>query len=58
AKLDLVHGILFCPTSAEQGFQGALGVDVGKLQALVRRVEAASASGRSGGPPSSVSSAA
>lgn len=44
AKLGLVHGIQFCPTSAEQGFQGALGVDVGKLLALVRRVDAASAS--------------
>jgi hypothetical protein len=48
-KLDLVHGIQFCPTTAGQGFQGALGVDVGKLQALVRMVDAASAANAAAG---------
>jgi len=41
AKLDLVHGIQFCPTIVHQGFegfQGALDVDIGKLRELVRNV--------------------
>ena len=42
-KLGLVHGVQFCPTTHGSGFQGALEVDIGKLQALVGAVDAAAA---------------
>jgi capsular polysaccharide biosynthesis protein len=45
AKLELVHGLQFCPTTEGEGFQGALTVDVAKLKALVRQVDAAAARG-------------
>ncbi|MBS0321897.1 MAG: DUF563 domain-containing protein [Proteobacteria bacterium] len=41
AKLDLVHGVLFCPTPAGTGFQGALDVDVDRLHMLLRKAAAA-----------------
>ena len=40
-KLALVHGIAFCETTPGQGFQGALEVDVAKLEALIGLVDAA-----------------
>jgi glycosyltransferase involved in cell wall biosynthesis len=39
-KLDLVHGMQFCATVAGQGFQAAITVDIDKLQALIRMVDA------------------
>jgi glycosyltransferase involved in cell wall biosynthesis len=42
-KLELAHGVLFCPATEGHGFQGALDVDVGKLQALIGVVDAAAA---------------
>jgi len=39
-KLGLVHGLQFCPTVADRDFQSSLVVDVNKLQALVRMVDA------------------
>jgi hypothetical protein len=33
-KLNLVHGVQFCVAAEGQGFQAAVNVDVGKLQAL------------------------
>jgi glycosyltransferase involved in cell wall biosynthesis len=39
-KLDLVHGVQFCSATKGQGFQAAVIVDVSKLQALYRMVDA------------------
>jgi capsular polysaccharide biosynthesis protein len=39
-KLDLVHGMQFCDTVGEQKFQAAINVDIGKLQSLLRMVDA------------------
>ena len=39
-KLNLVHGVQFCAVAEGQGFQAAVTVDVGKLQALYRMVDA------------------
>ncbi len=39
-KLDLVHGMQFCVAAGGQGFQAAVDVDIGKLQALYRMVDA------------------
>jgi len=39
-KLDLVYGVQFCAAAEGQGFQAAVTVDVGKLQALYRMVDA------------------
>ena len=39
-KLGLVYGLQFCAVTEGDGFQGAVTVDVGKLQALYRMVEA------------------
>jgi hypothetical protein len=39
-KLDLVHGMQFCEPADGQGFQASITVDVGKLQALIRMVDA------------------
>jgi glycosyltransferase involved in cell wall biosynthesis len=39
-KLDLVHGMQFCAPADGQGFQASITVDVGKLQALIRMVDA------------------
>jgi hypothetical protein len=39
-KLDLVHGVQFCRAAKGHGFQAAVTVDVGKLQALYRMVDA------------------
>jgi glycosyltransferase involved in cell wall biosynthesis/capsular polysaccharide biosynthesis protein len=39
-KLDLVHGMQFCTPVAEPKFQAAIHVDIGKLQALYRMVDA------------------
>jgi glycosyltransferase involved in cell wall biosynthesis len=39
-KLDLVYGLQFCATVPEQDFRGAIAVDIDKLQALIRMVEA------------------
>ncbi len=41
AKLGLVHGVLFCPTPAGTGFQGAVDVDVDRLARLLRVVAGA-----------------
>ena len=49
-QLGLVHGVQFCPTTEGegQGFQGALDVDVGKLQVLIGMIDAAAASATAG----------
>jgi glycosyltransferase involved in cell wall biosynthesis len=39
-KLDLVHGMLFCPPVAGDTFQAAIQVDIDKLDALIRMVNA------------------
>jgi len=39
-KLDLVHGMQFCATVPNADFQADITVDVDKLQALIRMVEA------------------
>jgi glycosyltransferase involved in cell wall biosynthesis len=39
-KLDLVHGMQFCTPVGGQGFQAAVTVDIGKLKALFRMVDA------------------
>jgi Glycosyltransferase 61 len=39
-KLSLVYGVQFCSVAQGQGFQGAVTVDLGKLRALYRMVEA------------------
>ena len=39
-KLDLVYGMQFCAAAGGQGFQAVLDVDIGKLQALYRMVDA------------------
>jgi hypothetical protein len=39
-KVGLVHGLQFCATTAGEGFQGAISVDVAKLQTLVRMLDA------------------
>jgi len=39
-KLDLVYGLQFCPTVAEREFQSSIIVDVHKLEALMRMVDA------------------
>jgi capsular polysaccharide biosynthesis protein len=39
-KLNLVYGLQFCVTVKDQNFQAALNVDIGKLQALLRMVDA------------------
>ena len=39
-KLDLVHGMQFCNPVADQNFQAAIQVDIGKLEALIRMVNA------------------
>jgi len=39
-KLDLVYGMQFCTAAGGQGFQAAVDVDIGKLQALYRMVDA------------------
>ncbi len=39
-KLDLVYGMQFCAAAGGQGFQAAIDVDIGKLQALYRMVDA------------------
>ena len=39
-KLNLVHGVQFWAVAEGQGFQAAVTVDVGKLQALYRMVDA------------------
>jgi glycosyltransferase involved in cell wall biosynthesis len=39
-KLDLVHGVQFCAPAEGQGFQAAVDVDIGKLEALYRMVDA------------------
>jgi glycosyltransferase involved in cell wall biosynthesis len=41
-KLDLVHGLQFCATVGRQGFQAAISVDIGKLQALIRLLDGTS----------------
>ncbi|MGA2597455.1 MAG: glycosyltransferase family 61 protein, partial [Bryobacteraceae bacterium] len=40
AKLDLVHGMQFCNSAEGQDFQSAIQVDIGKLEALIRMVNA------------------
>ena len=42
-KLELLHGVQFCPATEGHGFQAAIAVDVGKLRALVDVLDAASA---------------
>jgi capsular polysaccharide biosynthesis protein len=40
-KLDLVHGMQFCPLVAGENFQaGAIQVDIDKLDALIRMLNA------------------
>ncbi|HTX33566.1 MAG TPA: glycosyltransferase 61 family protein [Bryobacteraceae bacterium] len=39
-KLDLVHGVQFCEIVGAEGFQSSIQVDIGKLQALVRMLDA------------------
>ena len=39
-KLALVHGMQFCATAAGEDFQSAIAVDIGKLQALIRMLDA------------------
>jgi glycosyltransferase involved in cell wall biosynthesis len=39
-KLDLVHGMQFCATVPDQNFRGVITVDICKLQALLRMVDA------------------
>lgn len=39
-KLDLVHGLQFCTPVPDQNFQAAINVDIAKLQALLRMVDA------------------
>jgi len=39
-KLSLIYGVLFCSVAEGQGFQGAVTVDIGKLQALYGKVDA------------------
>jgi glycosyltransferase involved in cell wall biosynthesis len=39
-KLDLVHGMQFCAPVAGQEFQAAIIVDISKLEALIRMVDA------------------
>ncbi len=39
-KLDLVHGVQFCEIVGAEGFQSSIHVDIGKLQALVRMLDA------------------
>ena len=39
-KLDLVHGMQFCATTDGEAFQASISVDVGKLQALIRMLDA------------------
>jgi len=39
-KLDLVHGLQFCDTVPGHDFQGDITVDIGKLQALIRMLDA------------------
>ncbi len=39
-KLGLVHALQFCTTVPDQNFNGALNVDIRKLQALLRMVDA------------------
>lgn len=39
-KLDLVHGVQFCPLVADRNFQSSIIVDVHKLEALMRMVDA------------------
>lgn len=39
-KLDLVHGMQFCATVEAQDFQSSITVDIGKLQTLIRKVDA------------------
>ncbi|MGD1095465.1 MAG: glycosyltransferase 61 family protein [Bryobacteraceae bacterium] len=45
-KLDLVHGLQFCKSVPDQDFQGAVSVDIHKLQALIRMVDAHSGASR------------
>jgi capsular polysaccharide biosynthesis protein len=39
-KLELVHGVQFCPPASGEGFQAPLAVDLAKLDALYHMVEA------------------
>jgi capsular polysaccharide biosynthesis protein len=39
-KLDLIHGMQFCSTVPDRDFCAPLTVDIGKLQALLRMVDA------------------
>jgi capsular polysaccharide biosynthesis protein len=39
-KLGLVHGVQFCASVGDQGFQGSITVDIDKLQALLLMVDA------------------
>ena len=39
-KLDLVHGLQFCDSVGGDGFQSDIRVDLGKLQALIRMLDA------------------
>jgi len=39
-KLDLVHGMQFCSSTPDQGFQGGVTVDIDKLEALIDKVDA------------------
>ena len=39
-KLDLVHGLQFCDPVGGKGFQDDITVDIGKLEALIRMVDA------------------
>ncbi len=39
-KLDLIHGLQFCPSMANGDFQSSIIVDVHKLEALMRMVDA------------------
>ena len=39
-KLGLVHGMQFCSSTPDQGFQGGVTVDIDKLEALIDKVDA------------------
>ena len=39
-KLDLVHALQFCDIEGNNGFQSSIRVDIGKLQALIRMLDA------------------
>jgi glycosyltransferase involved in cell wall biosynthesis len=38
-KLDLVHGLQFCDTTGDSGFQSSIQVDIGKLHTLMRKFD-------------------